>query len=287
MKIKEIIEKIKAYHPAVDESITCDGYKSGNGENECTGIVSALLPTMEVIKRTIKLGANLLIVHEPTYYLTPDFPEWRGDFENAVQREKRELLEKHHITIWRDHDRMHAHVPDTIFSGVMREFGWEAYYRPELADGVHIVYPFELPRTTVGELGAFLKEKLSLNGLRYIGNATDQVTKVIVAAHLYPNSFPGEGIGPDGYYRDYATLIMRLMEKYNIEAVIPGEIIEWNLLYYIRDAVQQGKNKACFNIGHFNLEELGMKVFADTLKIITNNEMPVTYVPSEDGFSYL
>lgn len=47
-----------------------------------------------------------------------------------------------------------------------------------------------------------------------------------------------------------------------IDAIIPGEIIEWTVLSYIRDAVQLGKNKAVFNIGHFNLEELGMKYAA-------------------------
>lgn len=286
MKIREVIEKIKAYHPAVDEALTCDGYKCGDGENECTGIVSALVPTVNVIKRTIDLGANLLIVHEPTYYLTPDYPEWRANFPNAVQREKQSLLTEHGITIWRDHDRMHAHVPDTIFSGVMRELGWAGYYRSELSEGVPFVYPFVLPQTTVGKLGAFLKEKLRLNGLRFIGDPGDKISKVALIAHLYPNAFGKDGITKDGY-NDYSTSVMRLMEERGIEVVIPGEIIEWNLLYYIRDAVYQGKAKACMNIGHFNLEELGMKSFADTLKTITGNEIPVTYVPSEDGFKYM
>ncbi len=53
--------------------------------------------------------------------------------------------------------------------------------------------------------------------------------------------------------------IMKYMETENIDAIIPGEIIEWTILSYIRDAAYMGKHKACFNIGHFNMEELGMK----------------------------
>lgn len=287
MKIKDIVEKIKTYHPAIDENSTCDGYKCGSGDWECTGIVSALVPTVDVIKRTIELGANLIITHEPTYYLTPDYSEWKADFANSVQKEKQELLARHDITIWRDHDRMHAHNPDTIFFGVMQELGWEKYYNEKLSGGLPFIYPFVLPQTTVKDLGLFLKEKLQLNGLRYIGNPNDKISKVALVAHLYPNAFYKDGIGGNGYYYDYATQIMSLMEQNGIDAVIPGEIIEWNLLYYIRDAVYQGKPKACFNIGHFNLEELGMKAFAKTLKKLVENKVTVTYVPTKDGFGYM
>ena len=37
-------------------------------EEKCTGIVSALVPTMEVLKKAVELGCNLLVVHEPIYY---------------------------------------------------------------------------------------------------------------------------------------------------------------------------------------------------------------------------
>ena len=72
MTIREITDKILEYHPKFDEDYDgCDGFKSGNPDDECTGIVSALVPTVEVIRKTAKLGCNLLYVHEPSYYSTP------------------------------------------------------------------------------------------------------------------------------------------------------------------------------------------------------------------------
>ena len=60
MTIREITDKILEYHPKFDASYDgCDGFKSGNSDVKCTGIVSALVPTIEVIRKTAALGCNL------------------------------------------------------------------------------------------------------------------------------------------------------------------------------------------------------------------------------------
>ncbi len=286
MKNKEVIEKILQYHPPMAGYEGCDGYKSGDPDAECTGVVCALVPTVEVIRKAAALGANLIITHEPIYYMTPDFPQWRGPFENRVYEEKRAILQEKGITVWRDHDHIHVHQPDGIFTGVLKYLGWEDYYRPDTA-GIPMFYPCHLPETTVGELRQYLMEKLHLNGLRYIGDPGAKVSCVGLCAHLYPGGFCPQQGGDSEVYADYATLLMGEMEKENgIEVLIPGEIIEWDILSYIRDAVALGKNKACMNIGHFNLEELGMRYMADWLPGLLDSALPVTYVPTGDIFRY-
>lgn len=287
VKHKEIINRIMDYHPAIPPEGGCDGYKIGNPEEECTGIVSALVPTMEVIAMTIQLGCNLIITHEPLFYQTPDFGEWRGAYENKIYLEKRKFIEKNHITIWRDHDRMHSHRPDCIFAGVIKYLGWEAYYRPA-RDREVMYYSFTLPETTVEALGEFLKQKLNLNGLKYMGNPKDTISRVAIVGHLFPNCFYPDGLNENGFYYDYAMELMEQMErKEGIEAIIPGEIIEWTVLSYIRDALYQKKVKACFNIGHFNMEELGMKYARDWIEELVEQTLPVYYVPTGDGFQYI
>ena len=86
MKIKEVIEKILAYHPHLEGYRGCDDYKSGDPEMECTGVVTALTPNIAVIRKAIELNANLIVVHEPTYYTSQDGPGWFEDFDNSSIR---------------------------------------------------------------------------------------------------------------------------------------------------------------------------------------------------------
>lgn len=284
MKNKEVIEKILEYHPSFPQDYAgCDGYKYGDPQAECTGIVSALVPTINVIRKTAELGCNLLIVHEPTFYTSPDFPDWRGGFKNEIYEEKCKLLEQYGITIWRDHDHMHAHKPDSIFTGVMKYMGWEQYQMD--MEGVRMEYCFKIPETTVHGLNQELKEKLNLNGIRYIGNPKDKIQTVALIAHLCPDIFYKGYTDEEGIYHEYATDAIRLMEN-GIDAVIPGEVIDWTIFSYIRDAVQLGKTRAAFNVGHFNWEELGMKYAKEWMEELVEKQLPVYYVPSEDIYSF-
>lgn len=71
MTNREVIDKILAYHPTLENYHGCDEYKAGNPDTPCTGIVSALVPTVEVIRKTAALGCNLLVTHEPICKVSP------------------------------------------------------------------------------------------------------------------------------------------------------------------------------------------------------------------------
>jgi Uncharacterized conserved protein len=286
VKNKEVVDKIIQYHPQIEDYQGCDGYKCGNPDEECKGIAVALVPSAEVIEKTHRQGCNLLITHEPIFYQTPDFPEWKGVFQNSVVDEKMSLLHKYGITVWRDHDHMHQHKPDSIFSGVLKQLGWENYGIP-ISGKMLLAYAVELPEAmSAAEMGRYLVEKIGINGLRYIGRDEDLVRRILISAHLFPNGFYPDGIQADGYYHDYSVDLMQIMEEQHMDALIPGEIIEWTILSYIRDAVFLGMKKSCFNIGHFALEELGMKEAANWIQELVEGTVPVIYVPSGEAFSY-
>lgn len=119
---------------------------------------------------------------------TPDFPDWKGDFENSVQKEKEAYIREHRLTVWRDHDHMHTHQPDSIFAGVIKYLGWESYFNIEISGMMPFFYVFDIPECTVSELGEELKEKIGMNGVRIVGNPEDKMKRVAIVAHLYPNS---------------------------------------------------------------------------------------------------
>ncbi|MCR5101366.1 MAG: Nif3-like dinuclear metal center hexameric protein [Butyrivibrio sp.] len=286
MKISEVLDKVAAYHPDLGPDYDgCDGIKCGDPNVECTGIVSSLVPTIDVIQRTIELGYNLLYVHEPTYYLTPDFPEWRADFDCSVYEEKKKLLEDNGIVVYRDHDHMHAHVPDSIFTGVLKYMGWEKYVTGE-KDKIPMGYLIEFPEPRrVSDINQEFIDRIGMNGTRFIGKPDSLIKKIALVGHIFPGAFIPETM-KDGYYTDYSTEIIRVLESEKIDAILPGEIIEWNLLSYIRDANSFGREMAVFNIGHFNWEALGSKYAVDWLLEITENQLPVKYVPMIDMWNY-
>lgn len=279
MTHREIIEKILAYHPHIPDYKGCDDYKCGNPDDECTGIVTALVPTVDVIRKTAELGANLLIIHEPTYYTSMDAPGWFESFTNDVYEEKKKLLEATGITIWRDHDHMHRHQPDGIFTGVLKYLGWDNNARVDNSYGGFAHFITEIPEATVSDVCRHIMDTIGLNGVRYIGDPQAKMRKIAFVGHLYPNPM----LDANG---EYGVRIIKCLEE-EVDMIIPGEIIEWTVLSYIRDAVQQGRAKAMINIGHFNWEELGMKYTRQWLAELLENKINVTYVPAGDTFNYI
>lgn len=286
MKIREVIEKILAYHPDLGEKYRgCDEYKSGDPEAECTGVIVAMSATIHVIQEAIKLGANLIVVHEPTFYTSMDRGGWYEDFSNQVYEEKQKLIDDNGITIWRDHDHMHAHQPDGIFTGVLKYLGWTDYATTDFNTGAFAHFIVELPEeTTLGNLMKHLVDTIGMNGTRYIGDPAIPVKKLALVGHLYPMML--KDTNKDGSPKEYGVQVIKVLEEQGADVIIPGEIIDWTTAAYVRDAVQLKKNKALINLGHYNWEELGMKYAKDWLTELLGGAVSVEYVHSEDMYNF-
>lgn len=277
MKNRDVIEAILDYHPKFPvDYCGCDDYKSGNPEDECKGIVVALVPTINVIRKAIEVGANLIIVHEPTFYTSQDQAGWFESFDNSTFEEKDALLKEHGITIWRDHDHMHAHTPDQIFTGVVKCLEWDKEYYVNDKTGSFAHYVCTIAPTKLIDVCKYVSEKMGINGCKYLGNPDQVVSKIALIGHLYPM-----GDGPE-----YSVNVIKELEEHGVDVIMPGETIDWTVASYIRDSVQLGKNKGMICVGHFNIEELGMKYFAGHIEELVNHEVKVTYVHSEDMYDY-
>lgn len=282
MKIREVVDKILDYHPHLEGYKGCDDYKCGDPDKECTGIVTALTPNISVIRKAIELNANLIVVHEPTFYTSQDGPGWFEEFDNEVYEEKKKLLDDHGIVVWRDHDHMHAHDPDSIFTGVLKYLGFEDKAVVDSDTGLFAHYLVEIPEMSVRELSDYIIEKIGLNGARIIGDPESMVSRLAFVGHLFPMDYKKK----DGSKGEYSVKVIETLEK-KADVIIPGEVIDWTVLSYVRDAAELGKNKAVINIGHFNWEELGMKYMKDWLSELIENRVDVTYVPSGDMYRFV
>lgn len=265
MNVKDVIEIIIAECKIDRLENTVDKLIVGDWDAEVTGIITTFMATIDVIEDAIARGANLIISHEPIYFTHQDHTDWLT--ADPVYLRKQKLIEDNHINIWRFHDYMHRMHPDLIFAGLNKELGWESYELPEKACYV-------VPKTTVEELALFLKKKLEVITVQIVGDPTMQVERV---GMLVGGMSMGIGSG---------NLPMELMRNENLDVIVCGEILEWTLCAYVRDADQLGLDKALIIIGHNRSEEIGMKHLQSWLEPLLP-DVPIQFSESGEPFTYV
>ncbi len=270
MTIQNIIDGILDYHPDIGNRRTCDVIVGGDPNVECTGILVSIAPTVEIVRKAIEIGANFIFVHEPTFYSGYDDEcEWLEG--NEVYEEKLALLVNNGIVVYRDHDHIHAHEPDGIFHYLIKQLGWSEYQVQSSSRAPEI----KLPETSLGDLVLHIKKAMGLDSIRYIGNPDAKVSTVGFCGHLLPNDSTN--------WSNNA----QVAASWKYDVIIPGEIVEWTLPLYIRDAAMLGKAKGMILPGHFVQEEAGMRWATEWLRPIVGNDLTIQFISAGDMFKYL
>ena len=259
--IQQVIDALLADIPGAPFPNTVDTVKSGDPKQPVKGIVTTMFATDAIIQKTISLGANFIIAHEPTFYNHADETDWLGN--DPVFKFKKDLLEKHGIVVWRFHDGIHAHTPDGIRIGVLQALGWDSYYDPAAPPLTSL--PSALP---LAGLITLLKKNLAIDQLKYIGDLAQPCTRIVLS--------PGAAGGRKQ---------IGWIEQYQPDVFICGELNEWETSEYIRDARYQGKKIALVVLGHAVSEEPGLEWLVPVLR----KKIPgvqVTHLPSGDAFTW-
>ncbi|MDN6162255.1 MAG: Nif3-like dinuclear metal center hexameric protein, partial [Atopostipes sp.] len=263
MYISQVIDKIKNYHygirneQLIDDAISKDQVLYGDITKECTGIVIAIWPSIEVINQAIAKGANLIISHEALFWNRGDHTGWLEQSNNKTFQQKKELLDKYQITVWRDHDYIHSGIPiddhyvDGIFWKFAKVIGWDQYVIGDTSK----YREFLIPETTVSEVARNIMTIGGLKGSKIIGEPNTKVRKVIIPSH---------NLGD-------AKAIITKVDKENFDLVLAMELIDFTLSEYVLDSNMLSQNKTILTVGHFNLEKIGMKVMENVVKQIVKN----------------
>ncbi len=249
-------------------SPTCDVITTGSADAEITGIVCTFMPTVEVIRKTIQLGANFIITHEPTWFNGMDAIDWCEN--DSVYLAKKKLLEDNHITVWRFHDHMHMGTQtDYIYEGLLDELGWRKYLTGDEA----LPWVYEIPETTLKDLALFFKEKLEMDVIQTIGRPDCRVRRAGILV----------GGGTLGLGRE--VMPMEVMERNDLNVIIGGDIYEWTVCAYINDAQQMGMDRGLITLGHERSEEAGMKYMPRLLQPLMP-DIPIHFVSAGEPFIY-
>ncbi len=256
---REVIERIKKnVSCSWQEQGTVDVFKAGDPDTPLTGIATTFTATMDVLRRAAAAKRNLIITHEPTFY---NHTEQTADIEgDSVLAAKRALIAKHGLVVWRFHDHWHRHKPDGVIEGMIDALGWRKFQRPA---GRAL---FLLPPTTVGRVASDLRARFKANSIRVVGDPEMKVTKA--------------GFSP-GSPSTLAEL--RMLQNEEVELLVAGEVSEWAVAEYTRDAAAAGKRKALLLLGHAVSEEAGMENCARWLRTFVK-EVAVEFTPAGEPF---
>ncbi len=239
---------------------TVDTFKAGDPNTPVAGIAVTMMATLDVIQRAAASGKNLVITHEPTFYSHQDQTAVLEKQNDAVLAEKQAFIRDHHIVVWRFHDHWHRRRPDGIQLGMTRALGWEKFQNP--ADA-HL---FTIPETTLDGLATSVKHKLGIVAMRVVGDPNMKLTNVAM--------LPGAG-GSAGQ--------IRMLERDDVEALLIGEVPEWETVEYVADAATEHKRKALLLLTHIPSEQAGMEECAKWLKTFIS-EVPIEFVPARQPF---
>jgi putative NIF3 family GTP cyclohydrolase 1 type 2 len=235
-----------------------DTFKFGGPETEVRGIATAMFCNLEVLKRAVEAGCNLIIPHEDTYWNDRDDTSIVSS--DPLYKTKVDFMKDHNIVVFRIHDHMHSQRPDFLYVGLARALGLDSKY--ETAPESH---RFVIPETTLGALAADFQKRLGVRAVRAVGNPNAKVRRILL------------GVG-------YAT---PAVNGADVDVVVSGEQQETDGTFdspeYVLDAASLGIAKGWIMLGHSISEEQGMLEMAQWIKSFTP-EVPVQLIRGIDPF---
>ncbi len=238
MKAEALYKAIRRLGGTVGED-TVDTCKAGDLSRNVQKLAVCFIATPRVIKQAAAWGADMILTHEPTFYTNDDTAD-----TDAVTLVKQQLIAEHNIVICRFHDGMHTAFPDPIAEGLVKQ----ASLSGEMCDSVH----FRLEESmTARELATLLKVRCGLSHVRLIGAPTQPISML----GLYLGA-------PDG------NRVMADLKSGQSDCIVIGEVCEWSIGEYVRDAAQLGFARSMIILGHVGAERDGMRLLADRVSVM-------------------
>jgi putative NIF3 family GTP cyclohydrolase 1 type 2 len=251
----QVIERIKQNLGVPWRGGPTDTFKSGDENSRVTGIATTVMSTFDVIMRAVAGGKNMVITHEPTFWLGNDDVKSFG--YDPIYQKKLQFIRDNNVVVWRFHDHLHARRPDMSAVGLAESLGWQKY---QSEDDPRV---YVLPPVKLRDLAKDVEKRFKLQAMRVIGDPDARVSR---AALL-------QGTPP---FHASTTLV-------NVDVVVAGEQREWEGVEYAADANTAGEKKGMILIGHWVSEDQGMRVCADWLKTFIA-ELPIQWIPAGDPF---
>lgn len=234
MNVKEFMNELFRWCPTDINKRPRDILVWGDESREVSKVAVCQIATPEVLRKAKEIGASMILTHEPTF---PTF--LTEDETNPVYAAKLQLVCETNLPIYRFHDAPHFSGVDQINAGLVHKLNLAGEF-----DG-HRTFTLQ-EEMTIAELEECMEKRLGLHHIRFVGEYDKKVKTISLCAGAW-----GE-----------KTLFEQL-NRSEIDLVICGEIMEWNICEYVRDGAQLGLPYALFILGHMGSEGSGMEYVAE------------------------
>jgi hypothetical protein len=262
---QQVVDRIRKNIGVEWRTDTVDTFKAGDPATVVRGIATTALPTIEALRRVVAAGANLVITCEPTFYSRADNPSPPGArgggpvAPDPVFAAKNEFIKANGLIIWRFSDHWRQRRPDPFAVGLGEALGWSKLEPSD--EGTRVT----IPAIALDSLASEMRKKLGARGgIRVVGDPKLSVARV--------------GLLP-GTTAIQAAL--RLLPT--VDAVVAGEVREWESVEYARDKVAAGEKRSLILVGRVVSENAGMDGCARWLRTIVP-ELKTTWIPIADPY---
>lgn len=191
MKATEINQHLNSLFPDLKET-TVDRVICGDPKAEVNGVAVAWMPYRETIAQAKAAGANVMVVHEPTF-----FEHWDLDAKELLPEadEKKAWIEEQGVTIIRCHDVWDA-LPDI---GI--PYAWGDYLElGEPVGGERYYNVYEVPEQSARDFTKRMAKstaKLGQETLEFYGDGDRAIRKVGLGTGCISNPFKIYELGAD------------------------------------------------------------------------------------------
>ena len=266
----EIVERIRAGIGVPWRTQTVDAVKAGDPATVVTGVATTAMATLDVLRRAVASGANLVVTAEPTFYgradarTAPARPGPPGSTPPPLRRDpvleaKNRFIDENRLVVFRLIDHWRLREPDPFVLGLAEALGWS---------GNRITGDpsrYDVPPVPLDAFASDLKRRLGARGgIRVVGDPASRVGRVA----LLPGSTP-------------ITAALRALPAADV--IVAGEVREWESVEYARDVVRSGQPKGLVLLGRVLSEEPGMAACARWLAGIVP-EVPVRHLAAGDPY---
>ena len=271
----DVVERIKKNVGVEWKTDTVDSIKAGDPSTVVSGIVTTAMASSSVLRQAVEARANLIITCEPTFYARSDArtpPAGRGGGRGAatppdapppadpVYAAKNAFIEKNGLVVFRLNQHWRLRRPDPFARGLARALGWN-----DALTGSDDGARYAIRATSLETLAGDLTKKLgNRGGIRVVGDPQARVQTVAIL----PGSTP---------------ITSALDALPAVDAVVAGEVREWESVEYVRDVAFSGQRKGLALVGRVVSEEGGMSECARWLATIVS-EVPVRHVSAGDPY---